>query len=66
MDVCVYFPPLSRPNIVVGVTNPFFIKTLQHWPHILRVGELRMSGKGRTRVPGRGSQMLGAAALAVG
>ncbi|NXG24250.1 DEN6B protein, partial [Grallaria varia] len=32
------------PNIVVGVTNPFFIKTLQHWPHILRVGELRMSG----------------------
>uniref|UniRef100_A0A8C0C1S7 DENN domain containing 6B n=1 Tax=Buteo japonicus TaxID=224669 RepID=A0A8C0C1S7_9AVES len=36
----------APPNIVVGVTNPFFIKTLQHWPHILRVGELRMSGKG--------------------
>uniref|UniRef100_A0A8C3QX07 DENN domain containing 6B n=1 Tax=Cyanoderma ruficeps TaxID=181631 RepID=A0A8C3QX07_9PASS len=36
--------PPSRPNIIVGVTNPFFIKTLQHWPHILRVGELRMSG----------------------
>ncbi|PKU31943.1 protein hypothetical protein [Limosa lapponica baueri] len=35
----------APPNIVVGVTNPFFIKTLQHWPHILRVGELRMSGK---------------------
>ncbi|XP_062347474.1 protein DENND6B isoform X2 [Cinclus cinclus] len=35
---------LTRPNIVVGVTNPFFIKTLQHWPHILRVGELRMAG----------------------
>ncbi|XP_051468300.1 protein DENND6B [Apus apus] len=34
----------APPNIVVGVTNPFFIKTLQHWPHILRVGELRMSG----------------------
>lgn len=37
--------PPCRPNIVVGVTNPFFIKTLQHWPHILRVGELRMSGE---------------------
>ncbi|KYO44002.1 protein DENND6A isoform C [Alligator mississippiensis] len=34
----------APPNIVVGVTNPFFIKTLQHWPHILRVGELKMSG----------------------
>ncbi|NXX11647.1 DEN6B protein, partial [Podargus strigoides] len=34
----------APPNLVVGVTNPFFIKTLQHWPHILRVGELRMSG----------------------
>ncbi|XP_062347473.1 protein DENND6B isoform X1 [Cinclus cinclus] len=34
----------APPNIVVGVTNPFFIKTLQHWPHILRVGELRMAG----------------------
>nr|XP_009488180.1 PREDICTED: protein DENND6B [Pelecanus crispus] len=34
----------APPNIIVGVTNPFFIKTLQHWPHILRVGELRMSG----------------------
>uniref|UniRef100_A0A8C7EIA5 DENN domain containing 6B n=1 Tax=Nothoprocta perdicaria TaxID=30464 RepID=A0A8C7EIA5_NOTPE len=40
----------APPNIVVGVTNPFFIKTLQHWPHILRVGELRMSGKGDTKV----------------
>uniref|UniRef100_A0A8C8APF9 DENN domain containing 6B n=1 Tax=Otus sunia TaxID=257818 RepID=A0A8C8APF9_9STRI len=29
----------APPNIVVGVTNPFFIKTLQHWPHILRVGK---------------------------
>uniref|UniRef100_A0A8D0H1F0 DENN domain containing 6B n=1 Tax=Sphenodon punctatus TaxID=8508 RepID=A0A8D0H1F0_SPHPU len=34
----------APPNIVLGVTNPFFIKTLQHWPHILRVGELKMSG----------------------
>uniref|UniRef100_A0A8C5UBW8 DENN domain containing 6B n=2 Tax=Malurus TaxID=55806 RepID=A0A8C5UBW8_9PASS len=35
----------APPSIIVGVTNPFFIKTLQHWPHILRVGELRMAGE---------------------
>ncbi|XP_058529864.1 protein DENND6B isoform X2 [Ochotona princeps] len=34
----------APPNVVLGVTNPFFIKTLQHWPHVLRVGEPRMSG----------------------
>ncbi|XP_015424205.1 PREDICTED: protein DENND6B [Myotis davidii] len=34
----------APPSVVLGVTNPFFIKTLQHWPHILRVGEPRMSG----------------------
>ncbi|XP_006888171.1 PREDICTED: protein DENND6B [Elephantulus edwardii] len=34
----------SPPNVVLGVTNPFFIKTLQHWPHILRIGEPKMSG----------------------
>ncbi|XP_047641841.1 protein DENND6B isoform X6 [Phacochoerus africanus] len=34
----------APPNVVLGVTNPFFIKTLQHWPHILRVGEPRMLG----------------------
>lgn len=30
--------------MVLGVTNPFFIKTLQHWPHILRIGEPKLSG----------------------
>ncbi|KAM4882034.1 protein DENND6B isoform 2-T2 [Thomomys bottae] len=34
----------APPNVVLGVTNPFFIKTLQHWPHVLRIGEPRMSG----------------------
>lgn len=29
----------SPPHVMLGVTNPFFIKTLQHWPHILRVDE---------------------------
>nr|XP_033814210.1 protein DENND6B isoform X2 [Geotrypetes seraphini] len=34
----------APPNIILGVTNPFFIKTLQHWPHIIRLGELKVSG----------------------
>uniref|UniRef100_A0A158R609 UDENN domain-containing protein n=1 Tax=Syphacia muris TaxID=451379 RepID=A0A158R609_9BILA len=29
----------SPPSVMLGVTNPFFIKTLQHWPHILRIGD---------------------------
>uniref|UniRef100_A0A8C5RVU3 DENN domain containing 6B n=1 Tax=Laticauda laticaudata TaxID=8630 RepID=A0A8C5RVU3_LATLA len=32
------------PSVLLGVTNPFFIKMLQHWPHLLRLGELRVSG----------------------
>ncbi|XP_074247176.1 protein DENND6B isoform X5 [Saimiri boliviensis] len=42
----------APPNVVLGVTNPFFIKTLQHWPHILRVGEPKMSGKAPGEVQG--------------
>ncbi|XP_037371036.1 protein DENND6B [Talpa occidentalis] len=34
----------APPNVVLGVTNPFFIKTLQHWPHFLRIGEHKMAG----------------------
>ncbi|KAF9584455.1 Protein dennd6a [Lunasporangiospora selenospora] len=29
-------PPSS---LVLGVTNPFFIKTLEHWPHIIKIGK---------------------------
>ncbi|CAG2105847.1 unnamed protein product [Medioppia subpectinata] len=29
----------SPPPIILGVTNPFFAKTLQHWPHIIRIGD---------------------------
>lgn len=28
-----------RPKVILGVTNPFFTKTLQHWPHIVRIGD---------------------------
>lgn len=34
----------APPNVILGVTNPFFIKTFQSWPHIVRLGEPRMSG----------------------
>ncbi|KAJ8269253.1 hypothetical protein COCON_G00118600 [Conger conger] len=34
----------APPNVILGVTNPFFIKTFQHWPHIIRLGDLKMSG----------------------
>lgn len=30
--------------MILGVTNPFFAKTLQHWPHIIRIGEMSEEG----------------------
>ncbi|KAG0228031.1 hypothetical protein BGW41_003573 [Actinomortierella wolfii] len=29
-------PPSS---IILGVTNPFFVKTLEHWPHVIKIGK---------------------------
>ncbi|KAG1699343.1 Protein DENND6B [Nymphon striatum] len=29
----------APPPVILGVTNPFFAKTLQHWPHVIRIGE---------------------------
>uniref|UniRef100_A0A3Q0RC01 DENN/MADD domain containing 6B n=1 Tax=Amphilophus citrinellus TaxID=61819 RepID=A0A3Q0RC01_AMPCI len=34
----------APPNVMLGVTNPFFIKTFQSWPHIVRLGEVKMAG----------------------
>ncbi|KAM9824333.1 protein DENND6B [Neosynchiropus ocellatus] len=34
----------APPNVILGVTNPFFIKTFQNWPHVVRLGELKMAG----------------------
>ena len=31
---------IFSPPVILGVTNPFFAKTLQHWPHIIRIGEM--------------------------
>ncbi|KAG5261475.1 hypothetical protein AALO_G00284660 [Alosa alosa] len=34
----------APPNVILGVTNPFFIKTFQFWPHLIRLGEVKMTG----------------------
>lgn len=36
---------LNPPPIILGVTNPYFTKTLQHWPHIVRVTDTLKKGK---------------------
>jgi hypothetical protein len=36
----------APPAMIIGVTNPFFNKALDHWPHVLRLGEVtHSSGK---------------------
>ncbi|XP_074861821.1 protein DENND6A isoform X1 [Carettochelys insculpta] len=35
----------APPSVILGVTNPFFAKTLQHWPHIVRIGEIKLPGE---------------------
>lgn len=33
----------APPRVMLGVTNPFFTKTLQHWPHIIRISDLGLT-----------------------
>ena len=57
-----------RPPVILGVTNPFFAKTLQHWPHIVRLGDtldikkvkLRKAGNFKTldSKPGKMTSMV--------
>ncbi|XP_068080251.1 protein DENND6A isoform X1 [Danio rerio] len=35
----------APPSVILGVTNPFFAKTLQHWPHIIRIGDMKTAGE---------------------
>ncbi len=37
---------LCRPQVILGVTNPFFVKTLEHWPHIIKLGDGGVGGAG--------------------
>ena len=34
----------ALPNILLGVTNPFFGKALKHWPHIVKLGDASLAG----------------------
>ncbi|GFX69740.1 protein DENND6B [Trichonephila clavipes] len=41
----------APPPVILGVTNPFFAKTLQHWPHIIRIGDLQnQSGPSKQKI----------------
>lgn len=31
---------MSPPAIIIGVTNPFFTKCLQHWPNIIKIADV--------------------------
>ncbi|CAI8051071.1 Protein DENND6A [Geodia barretti] len=50
----------APPRVILGVTNPFFTKTLDHWPHVIKLGEISSSNPGteesrphqRSRSPG--------------
>ncbi len=42
----------SPPSVIIGVTNPFFIKTLQHWPHVIKIGDLKSDVEGKKRKTG--------------
>ncbi|XP_060766286.1 DENN/MADD domain containing 6Aa isoform X3 [Neoarius graeffei] len=35
----------APPSVILGVTNPFFAKTLQHWPHIIRIGDMKQTAE---------------------
>lgn len=45
-------PYLFSPPVILGVTNPFFAKTLQHWPHIVRFGDTLDNKKVKVRKAG--------------
>ncbi|KAI1294712.1 Protein DENND6B [Halotydeus destructor] len=42
----------APPPVILGVTNPFFTKTLQHWPNIIRIGEYKSFSPQKTRKNG--------------
>lgn len=42
------------PSVILGVTNPYFAKTLQSWPHTVRISEpLQIFHNGENPVPHR-------------
>ena len=41
--------------MILGVTNPFFVKTLEHWPHTIRLAD--QAGSSEDQLLGRSSRM---------
>ncbi|XP_011307173.1 protein DENND6A [Fopius arisanus] len=40
----------TPPAVILGVTNPFFAKTLQRWPHIIRISDVSNSDNQKYRI----------------
>ncbi|XP_050073568.1 chaperone protein DnaK [Anopheles maculipalpis] len=49
----------GHPAIILGVTNPFFAKTLQHWPHTIRLQDSAEAQiqRQRTSTPSSGASV---------
>jgi hypothetical protein len=43
--------PDSIPSLILGVTNPFFLKVLSHWPHVITIGAHNQSNNPRPTTP---------------
>ena len=41
--------PHNPPRIILGVTNPFFAKTLSHWPNLIRIGDVSTASNDANR-----------------
>ena len=39
--------PTPPPGVVLGTTNPFFLQTCSHWPHIVQLGRRHDEMHGR-------------------
>ncbi len=51
----------SAPPVILGVTNPFFGKALQHWPNIVRLNDEPSKGAGGLGGVGGGVSGVGGA-----
>uniref|UniRef100_A0A1B6CG68 UDENN domain-containing protein n=1 Tax=Clastoptera arizonana TaxID=38151 RepID=A0A1B6CG68_9HEMI len=47
----------TPPSIILGVTNPFFAKTLQHWPHVIKVADPTNTGTTHKQKIKKGSSL---------
>ncbi|XP_059613940.1 protein DENND6B [Phlebotomus argentipes] len=47
------FTSHGAPSVILGVTNPFFAKTLQHWPHTIRLTDSSAGALPRVRSTSR-------------